>query len=550
MSKTILLGDEAVARAAIDGGVSVAYAYPGTPSTEIYQTIEDLVKEQNLDVRGMWSTNEKVALEQAVGASYAGRRVLVAMKHVGLNVAADPFMNVAITGAHGGLVIVVADDPGMHSSQNEQDSRYFADFALVPCLEPADQQQCYDFTREAFDLSEQLQVPVLVRLVTRLAHSRAQVKLAAPRAQNPANYVKDSARFTLIPSNARRAYASLIDKQLPLQAYSEAHGANALCLRGTGLPGILVSGLAWSYLQEALGDKLDGYNLLRIGMYPLPMAKIRQLLDASSEVLVVEEGYPFIERLISAGGLMREKTIRGKLTGALPRTGELTPDVIKKCFGLPTAASLQIKGLADVLVGRPPSMCDKCPHTDSYIAINEVIAELTGDVRVMGDIGCYSLGFLEPHQAIHACLCMGASIGMAMGTAHAGMNPSLCVIGDGTFTHSGLAPLLDAAKDNTNIKVFILDNSIIAMTGGQPTSATDEEVVNLVAGLGVPRAHIRIVEPTVHKKPHTVATIREELAYVGLSVIIARRICITYAKEIKINKELKEHQLDVAVVSA
>ncbi len=420
----------------------------------------------------------------------------------------------------------------------------------MPCLEPADQQQCYDFTREAFELSEQLQVPVLLRLVTRLAHSRAQVTLAAPRAQNPANYVKDSARFTLIPSNARRAYASLIDKQLPLQAYSEAHGANALCLRGTGLPGILVSGLAWSYLQEALGDKLDGYNLLRIGMYPLPMAKIRQLLDASSEVFMVEEGYPFIERLVSAGGLMREKTIRGKLTGDLPRMGEWSQDVIKKCFGLTIAPTLQIKGLADVLVARPPSMCDKCPHTDSYIAIKEAMAQLTGDVRVMGDIGCYSLGFLEPHQAIHACLCMGASIGMAIGTAHAGMSPSLCVIGDGTFTHSGLAPLLDAAKDNTNIKVFILDNSIIAMTGGQPTSATDEEVVNLVAGLGVPREHIRIVEPTVHKKPHTVATICEELAYVGLSVIIARRICITYAKEIKINKEIKEHKLDMAAVNA
>ena len=550
MTTTILLGDEAVALGAIDAGISAAYAYPGTPSTEIYMAIEDQVKERGLKVRGMWSTNEKVAVEQAVGASYAGVRVLVAMKHVGLNVAADPFMNAAVTGAHGGMVIVVADDPGMHSSQNEQDSRYFADFAMLPCLEPADQQQCYDFTRAAFDLSEKFQLPVLLRLVTRLAHSRAQVTLAPARQQNLPNYVKDASRFTLIPSNARRAYNLLLDKQSGLQAASEAHASNALTLHGNGLPGILVSGLAWSYLQEAMGDQLHGFNLLRIGMYPLPIQKIRELMDASSEVLVIEEGYPFIERLISASGLMREKTIRGKLTGALPRAGELCPDAIKKCFGLPTAPSLQIKGLAEVLAARPPSMCDKCPHTDSYIVIKEAIAELTGEVRVMGDIGCYTLGYMEPHQAIHSCLCMGASIGMAIGLAHAGMNPAICVIGDGTFTHSGLAPLLDAAKDNTNIKVFILDNSIIAMTGGQPTSATNEEVLGLVAGLGVAREHIRIIEPTTRKKEHNLAVIREELAYEGLSVIIARRICITYAREIKDNQEIKNAKRETQEVNA
>ncbi len=549
MSKSILLGCEAVAHGALDAGISAAYAYPGTPSTEIYLTIESQVKLQGLTVRGLWSTNEKVALEEAIGVSYAGRRALVSMKHVGLNVAADPFMNLAVSGTHGGLVIVVADDPGMHSSQNEQDSRYFADFAMVPCLEPADQQQCYDFTREAFELSEQLQVPVLLRLVTRLAHSRTQVERAPTRSQNPPNYVDDVSRFTLIPVNARRAYAKLLDKQAALLAYSQAHEVNTLTLNGNALPGILVSGLAWNYLHEALAGTgmLAGFNLLRIGMYPLPVSKIRQLLDASSEVFVVEEGYPFIERYVSALGLMRERPIRGKLTGDLPRMGELSQDDIKRCFGLPVQPSLQIAGLADVLVGRPPRLCDKCPHSDAYIAIKEVIAELGTGIRVMGDIGCYSLGYLEPHQAIHSCLCMGSSIGMAIGAAHAGMNPSLCVIGDGTFTHSGMAPLLDAAHDNSNIKVFILDNSIIAMTGGQPTMATDEEVVALVAGLGVPRAHIRIVEPTAHKKHHTMAIIREEIAYQGLSVIIARRACVTYAKEIK---EIKAARHEIRLVPA
>ena len=532
MTELILMGDEAVARGAIDAGISAAYAYPGTPSTEIFQTVQDYAKKHKLAVRGMWSSNEKVSLEQAAGVSYAGQRVLVAMKHVGLNVAADPFMNLAVSGAHGGLVVVVADDPSMHSSQNEQDSRYFADFAMVPCFEPTNQQQCYDFTREAFELSERLQVPVMVRLVTRLAHSRAQVSVGVPRAQNQANYVADASRFTLLPANARRGFASLVDKQRDFVAHSVAHGANSLTLAGQGKPGILASGVAWNYLQEALGDALQDYNVLRITVYPLPVPTIRQWLDASSEVWIVEEGYPFIERYVSALGLMQERPMHGKLTGALPRTGELSPDAIKRCFGLPVNPFLQVAGLADVLVARPPRLCDKCPHTDAYIAIREVLADIAG-VRVMGDIGCYTLGALAPHQTIHSALCMGASIGMATGLAHAGINPALCVIGDGTFTHSGLAPLLDAARDNSNIKVFILDNSIVAMTGGQPTLATDEDIAELVAGLGVPREHIRIVVPQPNKKQHTVAVIREELAYQGLSVIVARRACITYAKEIK-----------------
>lgn len=542
MSEVILLGDEAVARGAIDAGIRAAYAYPGTPSTEIYQTIENHSKEHGLLVRGLWSANEKVALEEGVGVSYAGCRALVSMKHVGLNVAADPFMNAAVSGAHGGLVLAVADDPSMHSSQNEQDSRYFADFAMVPCLEPGDQQQCYDFTREAFELSEKLQVPVMLRLVTRLAHSRAAVTLAPPREQNQPNYVDDASRYTLLPVNARRAYAKLVDKQAALQAYSEEHPANALSLRGKGLPAILVSGLAWNYLREALGEALQGYNLLRVGVYPLPVKKIRALLDESSELWILEEGYPFIERYVTALGLMRDIPVRGRLTGEVPRVGELNPDVIKRCFGLPVGVSLQVPGLSEVMVARPPRLCDKCPHTDAYVAINEVLAQYAPGARVMGDIGCYALGYLEPHNAIHSCLCMGSSIGMAIGAAHAGMNPSLCVIGDGTFMHSGMTPLLDAARDNTNIKVFILDNSIVAMTGGQPTTATDQEVIDLVAGLGVPREHIRLVAPSVRNKDETLAVIREELSYQGLSVIIARRACVTYAKQIKLYRRACEEQ--------
>jgi len=533
MTERILLGDEAVALGAVDAGISAAYAYPGTPSTEIFQAILRHARSADPPIRGLWSTNEKVALEEGIGVSYAGKRALVAMKHVGLNVAADPFMNVAVAGAHGGLVLAVADDPSMHSSQNEQDSRFFADFAQVPCLEPADQQECYSFTREAFDLSEKLQVPVLLRLVTRLAHSRAPVTSAPARAQNEARYVADPSRYTLIPSNARRAYGALLDKQPAMVEYAERHGANALTLRGEGRPGILASGVAWNYLREALGPALERYNVLRIGVYPLPVGKIRQLLDASTEVWMVEEGYPFIERYVSALGLMREPPIQGKLTGHLPRSGELSPDALRRSFGLPVAEPLQIPGLEAVLVGRPPRLCEACPHDDAYLAINEAIAGMGDDIRVMGDIGCYALGYLKPHQAIHSCLCMGASIGMAIGAAHAGMKPSLCVIGDGTFTHSGMAPLLDAAREDTDIKVFILDNSIVAMTGGQPTMATDEQVVDLVAGLGVSRDRIRVVSPVPQKQAENVRIIREEIAHKGLSVIIARRACVTYARVIK-----------------
>jgi indolepyruvate ferredoxin oxidoreductase alpha subunit len=533
MSEQILLGDEAVAFGAIDAGISAAYAYPGTPSTEIFETIRRRAASADPPIRGLWSTNEKVALEEGVGVSYAGRRALVSMKHVGLNVAADPFMNVAVAGAHGGLVIAVADDPSMHSSQNEQDSRYFADFAQVPCLEPSNQQECYDFTRQAFELSERLRVPVLLRLVTRLAHSRAVVRSAPSRPQNEARYVDDASLYTLIPSNARRAYGKLLDKQPAIAEHAENHASNTLTLCAARCPGILVSGVAWNYLQEALGASLEQYNLLRIGVYPLPVRKIRQLLDASTEVWVVEEGYPFIERYVSALGLLREPPIKGRLTGHLARHGELTPDALRQSFGLPAREALRLRGLDEVLVGRPPRLCEACPHDDAYAAIREAIDDIEGEVRVQGDIGCYALGYLKPHQAIHSCLCMGASIGMAIGAAHAGMRPALAVIGDGTFTHSGMAPLLDAARERIPIKVFILDNSIVAMTGGQPTMATDEEVVDLVAGLGVPRERIHVISPTPQKKADNVRLIREEIARDDLSVIIARRACVTYAKAIK-----------------
>lgn len=538
----ILLGDEAVSRGAIDAGLSVAYAYPGTPSTEIFESLMAYAKEHALPIKGLWSTNEKVALEEAVGVSYCGKRSLVSMKHVGLNVAADPFMNVAVTGAHGGLVLAVADDPSMHSSQNEQDSRMFADLAQVPCFEPGDQQQAYELTREAFEVSEKFKVPVLLRLVTRLAHSRALVELGTRRPQNETRFVPDFDRFTLIPANARKAYGALVEAQGALQQYSHDSKWNELRLAGQGRRGILVSGLAFNYLAEALGPKLEDYNVLRVSVYPLPVKKVRALIDASSELLVVEEGYPFIERYVSALGLFQEKPVKGRLTGDLPRMGELGPDVLRKAFALPVKASLQVEGAAAVLAGRPPRLCDACPHGDSYDVINDVLREVGHETRVMGDIGCYSLGYLKPYQAIHSCLCMGSSIGMAIGAAHAGVNPSLCVIGDGTFTHSGMTALLDAVNADANITVFILDNAIVAMTGGQRTAATDDHIVELLVGLGVKRKHVRVIKPVPQQRAANIAAVKEELAHQGLSVIVARRACVRYVKEIKAHAAEREAQ--------
>ena len=533
MSKEILLGDEALARAAVDAGISGAYSYPGTPATEIFESVESQVHREHLNIHVRWSSNEKVAYEEALGMSYAGKRALISFKHVGLNVAADPFINSAVSGVHGGLVVAVADDPSMHSSQNEQDSRHYADFARIVCMEPGDQQQAYDMTREAFDISELHQTPVMVRLVTRLSHSRATVVTGDRRDQNPAAYSPEVFRWTLLPTNARRAYEQLLDKQPALQNYAEQHAENQLILRGQGLPGILVSGIAWGYLAEALGEDLDAFNILRLGIYPLPVGKIRRLAEScEGRLWVIEEGYPFIERYISALGLNHAFVLRGRVSGDLPRSGELNPDLIRKAFGKPVARGLELAEAREVLRARPPLLCDGCPHTDAYLAIKEALQDHP-QARVMGDIGCYTLGFYEPHHAIHSCICMGSSISMASGISHAGVRPSVCVIGDSTFTHSGLTPLLDAARENTDMTVIVLDNSIVGMTGGQEPMVFEDQLSEMIAGLGVPREHIRVLAPMAKEHDANVAVLRGEIAHAGLSVIIFDRECVTYFKKIK-----------------
>jgi indolepyruvate ferredoxin oxidoreductase alpha subunit len=527
MKTEILLGDEAVALGAIHAGVSAAYSYPGTPASEIMEYLIRAAAETRV-FAASWSVNEKVAYEEALGVSFAGKRALVSMKHVGLNVAADPFMNSALTGANGGLVVVPADDPGMHSSQNEQDSRFYADFAKIPCFEPSNHQEAYEMTRRAFDVSEELGVPVMVRLVTRLSHSRSTVRPAEPRGQNPLRHGA-SRDWTLLPVNARRRFRAVLDSQAAMVRLSEESGFNSLSLNDKDRSlGILASGIAFNYVQENLPSLKTPPSLLKVGTYPLPEKLVRRLVEHVKAVLVVEEGYPLIERSLRGLFGIAGKTVRGKLGGDLPLAGELSPQAVRPALGLEPLPKLGLSGFE--IAARPPQLCAGCPHADTFLALKKALAD-TGQGNVFSDIGCYTLGAYPPYQAVQTCVCMGASVSMAKGGAEAGIHPSIAVIGDSTFGHSGLTPLLEAAAADTNMTLLILDNSTVAMTGGQPSYASGERLLRMIEGLGVAKEHIRTIEPLPKNLDKNVQIIREEISHPGLSVIVAVRECLEEAKK-------------------
>lgn len=532
MKQEVLLGDEAVALGAIHAGLSGGYSYPGTPASEIMEYLVRASEEENSFVAS-WSVNEKVAYEEAMGVSYAGKRALVSMKHVGLNVAADPFMNSAITGANGGLVVVVADDPGMHSSQNEQDSRYFAEFAKVLCLEPSNHQEAYDMTREAFDLSENLGIPVLIRMVTRLSHSRSRVQPRPPKKQNLLKYGV-ATDWILLPVHARRRFKMLVDKQKDLLDVSNRSEFNSLQInpQNTTL-GIIASGVAANYVNENYANGQERPSFLKMTTYPVPEDLVKKLVDHVDTVLIVEEGYPFIERSISGLFGIAGKTIRGKLSGHLPSTGELSPGIVRQGLGLEALPKREIAEFP--LAARPPQLCQGCSHADTYRALNEAL-ESFSESNVFSDIGCYTLGALPPYNAIQSCVCMGASVSMAKGGAEAGVYPSVAVIGDSTFAHSGLTPLLAAATANTNMTVFILDNATVAMTGGQPTFLSGEKLAKVIEGMGVAKEHIHTILPLPKNHDENVRIIKQELDYKGLSVIIAARECVQQARKKKRRK--------------
>lgn len=513
-TSSLLLGAEAVAFGALDAGISGAFSYAGTPATEIFETVQA----EAGDVWAVWSANEKVAYEEALGVSYTGRRALVSMKHVGLNVAADPFMSSALTGANGGLVVVVADDPGMHSSQNEQDSRFYADFAHVPCFEPANQQECYSLTREAFEFSETHRIPVMIRLVTRIAHSRANVRRVSPedRLTNAGVPTRpDPNDWTLLPANARRRYRRLLDLQRAIANALEGSTVNRF--RPGGRRGVLSAGIATNYVEEADPGSAD--TRLHVGAYPLPGRLIREFVDRCDEILVVEEGSPFIESRVLGLLGVPGKVVRGKLDGSLPLDGELVPETVARAMGIQVPESQP-----DAMVaGRPPQFCKGCPHGSSFGALVDATAPYP-DALIFGDIGCYALGIMPPYRAIHACVDMGASIGLAHGASRAGAHPVLCTIGDSTFAHSGLPALLDVVHSDANVTILILDNGTTAMTGAQDSHATGDVLLAMLRGLGV--TDLTVFDPLPKHHTDNVRLIREAIERPGPSVLVAKRACV------------------------
>lgn len=540
--KHLLLGDEAIAQGAIDAGLSGVYAYPGTPSTEITEYIQLSEKRKGDEAKDkifcQWATNEKTAMEGALGMSYMGKRALVCMKHVGMNVCADAFMNAAITGVNGGLVVVAADDPSMHSSQNEQDSRFYAKFAMIPCLEPSNQQEAYDMMHYAFDLSESLRTPILLRVTTRMAHSRAVVEtIDTPREQNMLSAPENTNHFILLPAFARKNYAELVDAQADFIQTSEESQYNQYTKGSNPKKAIVTTGIAYNYLMEAirlLGNEAIGASILKITQYPLPKALIDQMVaDGAEEILVMEEGQPVVEELLR-GMVPSSVAVKGRLTGDLPRMGELTPDSIALALSNSEASNSPLP-IPELVVGRPPALCQGCGHRDMYAALNEVAREHE-NAKIFGDIGCYTLGALSPFHAIHACVEMGASITMAKGAADAGQFPSFAVIGDSTFTHSGMTGLLDCVNSKANVVVLISDNLTTGMTGGQDSAGTGR-LEAICEGLGVEKEHVRVVVPLPKNMEEIKQVLREEVAYNGTSVVIARRECIqTLKRHLKAKK--------------
>ncbi|MCX6247692.1 MAG: thiamine pyrophosphate-dependent enzyme [Bacteroidetes bacterium] len=520
MQRLLLLGDEAIAQGALDAGLSGIYAYPGTPSTEITEFVQNSKQARQDHIHSTWSANEKTAMETALGMSYAGKRTMVCMKHVGLNVAADPFVNSAITGANGGLIIVAADDPSMHSSQNEQDSRFFGKFAMVPILEPVDQQEAYDMVHYGYDFSEQHKIPVLLRITTRLAHSRAGVKRKDPRKQNDLKLPEDLRQFVLLPAIARKRYRNLLKAQELFIQESETSSFNKYMDGPDKSLGIIVCGIAYNYLLENYPDRNVPYPVLKIGQYPLPVKMIERMYSDCKEILVLEDGYPVVEESLK-GLLGKGLKVKGRLDGTVPRDGELNPNIVAVALGMEDTFGLPVPS---IMVNRPPSLCSGCPHIDSFKALNEVLALLPKG-RVFSDIGCYTLGALKPYEAINSCVDMGASITMAKGAADAGLIPSVAVIGDSTFTHSGMTGLLDAVNDKSPVTIFILDNGTTAMTGGQDSPAFGK-IEAICKGMGVEEGHIHVLRPLKKFHEENVRIINEELIYPGVSVIIPRRECI------------------------
>jgi indolepyruvate ferredoxin oxidoreductase alpha subunit len=516
--KRILSGNEAIARGAFEAGVKVGTGYPGTPSTEI---LENLLQYQGITVE--WAPNEKVALEVGSGASLAGSRVLVTMKHVGVNVAADPLMTLPYIGVTGGLVLVTADDPDMHSSQNEQDNRNYAKFAKVPMLEPSDSEEAKDFTRIAFEISEKFDTVLLLRTTTRISHSESVVELGRLRkSRPPQGPKKDPAKYVMVPSNARKRHLVVEKRMGELRAFAEHFPENRIEW-GKRNVGIITSGVCYHYSKEVFPEA----SYLKLGMvYPLPSELIKQFAKNVKELYVVEELDPFLEEHVRGLGIK----VKGK--ALLPNFGEFNPDVVKQGI---TGKKAGMPAPKQTIPGRPPNLCPGCPHRGVFYALNRL------KVFVTGDIGCYTLSCMPPLKALDTALCMGAGIGQAHGIDKAvgdkGLGKVAAVIGDSTFLHSGITGLLNMSYNKGRSTVIILDNRFTAMTGGQEHPGTGftmggeatwrVDYAQLSEALGI--KHIRKVNP--YHIEETLRTIQEEVNRPELSVVISESPCILNRRE-------------------
>lgn len=519
--KVLLSGNEAFARGAFEAGVSVAAAYPGTPSTEI---LENIV--QYKDIYAEWSPNEKVALEVALGAAIAGGRALACMKHVGVNVAADPLFTAAYTGVGAGLVIITADDPEMHSSQNEQDNRNYARFAKIPMLEPADSQEAKDFVKLAFELSERFDTPVFVRSTTRISHAKSIVELAeTEKRATPAAIERNFEKFVMLPRNARMRHPIVEQRLQDIAAFADAFERNELIMQKTDI-GIIASGTAYQYARESYPDA----SFLKLSMaFPLPEKKIREFASRVDKLYVFEELDPFYEDQIRAMGI----SVTGKQV--FPICGEFNPATAST--GISGAIPAKAAPLLEYMPPRPPNMCPGCPHRGVFHILK------TMKLFVSGDIGCYTLGALPPLSAMHTCICMGASVSAAMGMDKAlrdnNLGKAVAVIGDSTFVHSGITGLLDIAYNQGACTVIILDNRITAMTGrqehpgtgftlmGKPAKQLDYGV--LCRALGI--EHVRTVNP--YDLDQVKNVIEEEVNRPEASVILAQAPCVLHRREFK-----------------
>lgn len=525
--KKVLSGNEAIALGVYENGVRFASAYPGTPSTEI---LENFARYEG--VYAEWAPNEKVAMEAAIGASMAGARALVAMKHVGLNVAADPFMTLTYTGVNGGVVVACADDPGMHSSQNEQDNRFYARFAQIPMFEPSDSQECKEMVSTAFDISEEYDTPSIVRLTTRISHSKGVVEFEEGRAERePYGFKRDKPKNVMIPGYARLRHPVILERVEKLIAYAEKTPYNRVEMGDTSV-GIITSGISYQYVKEVMPDA----SILKLGFtYPLSEKMIRDFAEKVDRLFVVEELEPYLEDTIKAMGI----AVEGKQY--FPMVDELSQDLVAEGFkkaGVYQGELIQPMAQPEGTdMPRPPLMCAGCSHRGLFYAMNK----LKGIVH--GDIGCYTLSVLPPLEAIDTTLCMGASISMAHGTAKAmevlnmeEKRPVFAVIGDSTFFHSGITGLLDVTYNKSNVNICILDNRTTAMTGAQENPGTGKtlqmvdskpvDIKKLVESLGCER--VRVVDPFDVKG--TIAVLKEEAEFDGPSVIMTTKPCVQLLK--------------------